>query len=129
MGCRDVGFRFGAGGQQGGADVVEAGVALKEPTRHLRLTGQTAEIDDGASMGQRCGTDAGGIGCTVGSGNGAIGFGRWRGVRVQDGVNVESLGSTKSFHARVRGRTGNRWCATASMRASSSLDAVSGAFV
>jgi hypothetical protein len=76
MGCRDVGFRFGAGSQQGGADVVEVGVALEEPPRHLRLAGQTAEIDDGAGMGQRCGTDAGGKVCTVGSGNGAIGFGR-----------------------------------------------------
>ena len=101
MGGRDVGFRFGAGGQQGRADVVEVSVTLEEPTRHLRLTSQTAEIDDGASMGQRLGTDAGGIGCTVGSGNGAIGFGRWRGVRRQDGVSVRSLGSTKSFRVRV----------------------------
>ena len=62
MSCRDVGFRFGAGGQQGRADVVEVSVALEEPTRHLRLTSQTAEIDDGASMGQRLGTDADGIG-------------------------------------------------------------------
>jgi len=101
MGSRDIGFRFGACGQKSCADVVDAGVALEEPTRHLRLTRQAAEIHDGASMGQRCGTDAGGIGCTVGSGNGAIGFGRWRGVRRQDGVSVQSLGSTKSFRVRV----------------------------
>ena len=65
------------------------------------LTGQTAEIDDGAGMGQRCGTDAGGKVCTVGSDNDAIGFGRWRGVRMQDGISVQSLGSTKSFRVRV----------------------------
>ena len=38
MGGGNVGFRFGAGGQQGCADIVEARVALKEPPRHLRLT-------------------------------------------------------------------------------------------
>jgi hypothetical protein len=74
MGCRDVGNSVCAGGQQSGADIVETGVALEEPTYHLRLAGEATKIDHGAGMGQRCGTDTGGIGCTVGSGNGAIGF-------------------------------------------------------
>ena len=108
MGGRNVRLGVGAGGQQGGADVVEAGVALKEPTRHLRLTGQTAEVDDGASMGQRCGTDAGGIGCTVGSGNGAVVIVRRTSAFGRTGVCAKSLGSNESFCDRVGGRIGNR---------------------
>ncbi|OJG00689.1 hypothetical protein AX761_24395 [Rhizobium sp. 58] len=62
MGSANVGFRFGACGKQSCADIVKTSVALKEPPRHLRLTCQTAEIHDDASMGQSLGTDADGIG-------------------------------------------------------------------
>ena len=38
MGGGDVRHGFGAAGKQGGADVVDTGVALEEPARHLRLS-------------------------------------------------------------------------------------------
>ena len=99
VGGGDLGHRFGARGQQSGADVVDTGVTLEEPACHLRLTSETAEVDDGASMTQSFGADVGSDGCIVGSGNGAIGFGRWRRVRRQNCVGAESLGSPKSFIA------------------------------
>ena len=43
---------FGTGGQKRGADIFRAGVPLGEPSCHLRLTRQTAQIDDGAGVGQ-----------------------------------------------------------------------------
>ncbi len=57
----DVGFRLGTVGQESGADLVETGVALKEPACHLRLPGETAEIDNCAGMGHRLGPNVGGI--------------------------------------------------------------------
>lgn len=61
MGGGNVGFRLGTEGQEGSADLVETGVTFKEPPRHLRLPGQTAEIHDGAGMGEDVGAHRGGI--------------------------------------------------------------------
>ena len=55
MGGGNVGFCLGAEGQERGADLVETGVPFEEPARHLRLPGETAEIDDGAGMGEDVG--------------------------------------------------------------------------
>ena len=84
MGGRDVGFFPHAKCQQCSANLVETDIALKEPACHLRLPSETAEIDDGAGMGHRLGTDVGGIG--NGDGTGGV----WCHRR----------------HARIRGRMG-----------------------
>ena len=102
MGCGNVGNRICARGQQGRADIVNAGVALKETPRHLRLPGKATEIDDGTGVGQDFGAHTGGKIRTVGSDNGAVVIVR------RAGVCVKSLGSTKSFYARFRGRIGYR---------------------
>ena len=102
MGCGNVGNRICAGGKQSCADIIDAGVALEEPTRHLRLSGKAAEIDDGTGVGQDFGAHTGGKIRTVGSDNGAVVIVR------RAGVCVKSLGSTKSFRARVGWRVGNR---------------------
>ena len=70
MGGGDVGFRLSAEGQEGSADLVETGVTLEEPTRHLRLPGETADIHDGAGMGEDVGAHGGGI--DYGDGPGGI---------------------------------------------------------
>ena len=70
MGGGDVGFRLGAVGQERGADVAETGVPFKEPARHLRLPRQTAEINDGAGMGEDVSAHGGGI--DSGDGTGGI---------------------------------------------------------
>ena len=57
----NVWLSFGAGGQQGGADLFETGVALEEPARHLRLPSEAAEIHNGAGMDQCFCTDVDGI--------------------------------------------------------------------
>ena len=102
MGCGNVGNRICARGQQGRADIVNAGIALKETPRHLRLPGKATEIDDGTGVGQDFGAHTGGKIRTVGSDNGAVVIVR------RAGVCVKSLGSTKSFRARVGWRVGNR---------------------
>ena len=68
MGGGDVGFRLGAEGQERGADLVKTGVAFEEPARHLRLPRQTAEIDDGAGMGEDVSAHNGGIDSGDGTG-------------------------------------------------------------
>ena len=70
MGGGDVGFHLGAVGQERGADLVKTGVAFEEPARHVRLPGQTAEIDDGAGMGEDVSAHGGGI--DSGDGTGGI---------------------------------------------------------
>jgi hypothetical protein len=108
MGCGDFGFGFGAGGQQSGAHIVEADVALEELARHLRLTGQTAEIDDSAGLGDCFGANAGGKVSTVDGGNCADVIVRRIGLCRRSGVGAKSLASSKSFRARVGCRIGSR---------------------
>ena len=45
---------------------------LEEPARHLRLTREAAEIDNGAGMGDRLGPDRWRRVGTVGGGNSAV---------------------------------------------------------
>ena len=61
MGGGDVEFRLGTEGQEGCTDFVETGATFKEPPRHSRLPGETAEIHDGAGMGEDVGAHRGGI--------------------------------------------------------------------
>ena len=70
MGGGDVGFRLGTEGQEGCTDFVETGVTFKKLPRHLRLPGETAEINNGAGMGKDVGAHGGGI--DNGDGTGGI---------------------------------------------------------
>ena len=92
MGGGDVGFRLGTEGQEGSADLVETGVPFEEPARHLRLPGQTAEIHDGAGMGEDVGAHGGDI--DNGDGTGGIWCQRRRAgsrVRIRFGCRLSHI--------------------------------------
>ena len=83
-------FRLGAVGQERGSDLVKTGVAFKETARHLRLPRQTAEIHDGAGMGQDVSAHGGGI--DSGDGTGGICCQRRRtGIRGRIGLGREPI--------------------------------------
>ena len=66
--------------QQAGTHRIETGVLLEEPSCHLWLTSQAAEIDDGAGMGNGLGADGDGLRSSVGDCNTALGQAGWAGV-------------------------------------------------
>ena len=85
MGGGNVGFCLGAEGQESSADLLKTCVTLEKPTRHLRLPGETAEIHDGAGMGEDVGTHGGDI--DNGDGTGGIWCQRRRaGIRGRIGL-------------------------------------------
>lgn len=112
MGGGNVGFPLGAEGQEGGADLVKTGVAFEEPARHLRLPGETAEIDNGAGMGKDVGAHGGDI--DNGDGTGGIWCQRRRaGIRGRIGlgrepINVHKVAVPRDTFSIVVGR-GLRW--------------------
>jgi len=96
MGAADIRIDICLGGQKGCANVIKTSVLFQEPSRHLRLTGEAAQINHSARMRDGFSTDGAGVGSSVANSNSAPSLreGSWFWTQ------IKSLVSRKSFWIR-----------------------------
>jgi hypothetical protein len=99
MGAADIRIGICLGGQKGCANVIKAPARFQEPSRHLRLTSEAAEINHSARMREGLCADGAGVGSSVGNPNSALSIrgGRWFWTQIKSLVGRKSFWIGRGF--------------------------------